>query len=96
MYEIRKTDIFASWLDSLTDTSGRARILARIKRLEGGHRGDVRNVGKDVSEMRIHCGPGYRVYFTHIGTMVILLLAGGDKSTQSKDIRQAMKMVENI
>ena len=96
MYEVRKTNVFMQWLDSMNDLGGRARILARIKLLEEGHPGDVVGVGAGVSEMRIHVGPGYRVYYTRIGTEVVLLLAGGDKSTQLADIRRAIRMAEHV
>jgi putative addiction module killer protein len=94
VYTVRKTEKFAKWLDSLTDLRGRARILARIERLACGHVGDVKPVGVGVVEMRINCGPGYRVYFTRVGKEIIVLLVGGDKSTQAADIRQAIRLVE--
>ena len=96
MVEIRKTERFASWLDGLRDLRGRARILARVERLATGHVGDVKNVGEGVSELRIDCGPGYRVYFTKQGRMVIILLAGGDKSSQKRDIKAAIQLAQNI
>lgn len=78
--EIRKTDAFAEWLDSLSDLRGRARIQARIERLAAGNPGDVAPVGEGVSELRISYGPGYRVYFKRRGRALVILLAGGDKS----------------
>jgi putative addiction module killer protein len=96
VYEIRKTDVFIKWLDSLNDLNGRARVLARIKRLESGHHGDAVSVGGGVLEMRIHFGPGYRIYYTRVGKEVILLLAGGDKSTQSADVKKAIRMTTKI
>ena len=81
MVEIRKTEVFAKWLDALGDVRARARILVRIQRLAGGNPGDVRPVGEGVSEMRIDHGPGYRVYFTKQGRQVVVLLAGGDKDS---------------
>ena len=96
MIEIRKTEVFAKWLDELRDLRGRARVLARIERLAAGNPGDVKPVGEGISEMRIDYGPGYRVYFKRRGRMLIILLAGGDKSTQSKDIRTAMRLVRNL
>lgn len=96
MYEIRQTEVFVKWLNSLNDLLGRTRILARIKRLEEGHHGDVVSVGGGVLEMRIHTGPGYRVYYSRVGNEVILLLAGGDKSTQASDVKKAIRMAENI
>ena len=96
MIEIRKTEVFAKWLDELRDLRGRARVLARIERLAAGNPGDVKPVGEGVSEMRIDHGPGYRVYFKRRGRTLIILLAGGDKSTQSKDIRTAMRLARNL
>ena len=86
MVEIRKTQIFAQWLDALSDLRARARIQARIERLTMGNPGDVRPVGEGVSELRIDYGPGYRVYFKKRGRALIVLLAGGDKNSQSRDI----------
>jgi putative addiction module killer protein len=96
MVEVRKTEIFANWLDGLDDLRARARVLARIERLAGGNPGDVKPVGEGVSEMRIDYGPGYRVYFTKIGRQVVLLLAGGDKKTQDADIKTAIKLAKNL
>jgi putative addiction module killer protein len=93
MIEIRKTDAFVEWLDGLQDI--RARILVRIERLTAGNPGDVRPVGEGVSEMRIDYGPGYRVYFKEIGQKVIIILAGGDKESQSKDIKIALRLSRN-
>lgn len=83
MIEIRKTDVFAQWLDGLRDIQARARVQARIERLAAGNSGDVEPVGEGVSELRINYGPGYRVYFKKRGRELIILLAGGDKSTQA-------------
>lgn len=96
MIEIRKTDIFAEWLDGLGDIQGRARIQARIERLAAGNPGDVEPVGEGVSELRINYGPGYRVYFKRRGQDLIILLAGGDKSTQAKDIKAALRLARNL
>ena len=96
MLEIRKTDIFVQWLDDLRDFQGRARVQARIERLAAGNPGDVEPVGEGVSELRIHYGPGYRVYFKKRGRELIILLAGGDKSTQVKDIKVAMRLARNL
>lgn len=82
---------FSKWLESLRDINARAKIRARLDRVEVGNLGDVRAVGKGVSELRINYGPGYRVYFGQIGTTIILLLCGGDKSSQDEDIRQAIE-----
>lgn len=89
MVEIRKTEIFAKRIDSLQDIHARARIQARIERLAMENSGDVKPVGEGVSEMRIDHGPGYRVYYIQRERTMILLLAGGDKSTQAKDIKTA-------
>ena len=96
MLEIRKTDLFVQWLDDLRDFQGRARVQARIERLAAGNPGDVEPVGEGVSELRIHYGPGYRVYFKKRGRELIILLAGGDKSTQVKDIKAALRLARNL
>lgn len=96
MIEIRKTDLFVEWLDSLRDVRARARVLVRIERLAAGNPGDVKAVAEGVSELRIDYGPGYRVYFTRRGRELIILLAGGDKSTQSGDIRIALRLARNL
>ena len=96
MVEIRKTDLFVQWLDDLSDFQGRARVQARIERLAAGNPGDVEPVGEGVSELRIHYGPGYRVYFKKRGRELIILLAGGDKSTQVKDIKAALRLARNL
>ena len=96
MTEIRKTQLFADWLDNLRDIQGRARILVRIERLAAGNPGDVQPVGDGVSEMRIHYGPGYRVYFAMRGQELVILLAGGDKSTQPKDIKTALRLAKEL
>jgi len=89
MIELIKTDVFDRWLRDLHDTRARAKVAARIKRLSLGNPGDVKPVGEGVSEMRIPYGPGYRVYYITRGPIVVVLLCGGDKSTQSNDIEQA-------
>lgn len=96
MLEIRKTDIYADWIDNLRDLQGRARILVRIERLAMGNPGDVKPVGEGVSELRINYGPGYRVYFTKQGHKIVILLAGGDKSTQAADIKTALRLARNL
>ena len=96
MIEIRKTERFARWIDGLRDIRGRARILARIERLAGGNPGDVKRIRGGISEMRIDHGPGYRVYFKKRGQELIILLAGGDKSTQAKDIEAALRLARNL
>jgi len=94
--EIRKTALFAEWLDGLRDLRARARVQVRIERLASGLVGDVKPVGESVSELRIDCGPGYRVYFTKRGAAVVILLAGGDKRTQAADIRTAQRLARNL
>ena len=96
MMEIRKTAVFAKWIDGLRDIRARARVLARIERLAMGHAGDVKPVGEGVSEMRIDCGPGYRVYFIRRGRELIILLAGGDKRSQRQDIQTALSLARNV
>ena len=96
MIEIRKTEIFAKWIDGLRDVSARARILVRIERLAEGNPGDVRPVGEGVSEMRIDYGPGYRVYYKKQGSKLVILLAGGDKRSQSRDIKNALNFAKNL
>ena len=96
MIEIRKTEQFAKWLDNLRDIQAKARVLVRIERLASGNAGDVKPVGEGVSEMRIDYGPGYRVYFVQRGSKLIILLAGGDKSSQSRDIKAAIRLVQNL
>lgn len=94
--EIRKTEVFARWVDELRDIRARARVLARIERLAAGNPGDVAPVGEGVSELRIDYGPGYRVYFKKRGRRLIVLLAGGYKSTQAKDIRAALRLARHL
>ncbi len=96
MAEIRKTEIFAKWLDGLDDIRARARILVRIQRLAAGNPGDVKPVGEGVSELRINYGPGYRVYYKKQGRSVVVLLAGGDKRTQSRNIKTALRLARNL
>ncbi len=96
MIEVRQTVVFAKWLDRLKDQRGRVRILARLDRLTLGNLGDVKPVGSGVSELRIAHGPGYRIYLVQRGTVLIILLCGGDKSTQSRDIARAKRMAEEL
>jgi putative addiction module killer protein len=96
MVDIKKTDVYARWLDNLRDIRARARVLARVERLAAGNPGDVKSVGEGVSEMRIDYGPGYRVYFTRRGNEIVILLAGGDKSTQDADIKTAQGLSRNL
>ncbi len=96
MIEIRKTEKYAQWLDGLRDIKARARIQIRVERLATGNAGDVKPVGEGVSELRIDYGPGYRVYFTKRGHELVILLAGGDKSTQANDIKTALRLAHNL
>lgn len=96
MIGIRKTEVFARWLDNLRDIHARARVQARIERLAAGNPGDVKPVGEGVSELRIDYGPGYRVYFRKRGRELIILLAGGDKSSQASDIKTALRLARNL
>ena len=93
MKEIRKTETFIKWLNALKDNTGKAFIIDRIYRLQDNSPGDSRFFG-DISEMRIHYGPGYRVYYKDTGKEIIILLCGGDKSTQKKDIIKAKKLAK--
>jgi putative addiction module killer protein len=94
--EVQETEVFSKWLGKLKDHQARARILVRIDRLLLGNPGDVAPVGEGVSEMRIHYGPGYRVYFVQHGEALTVLLAGGDKSTQGSDIQTALALAKEI
>ncbi|HPO07762.1 MAG TPA: type II toxin-antitoxin system RelE/ParE family toxin [bacterium] len=96
MVEIRKTEVFAQWLDGLRDIRARARIQVRIERLAAGNAGDTKPVGEGVSELRIDCGPGYRVYFKKRGRDLIILLGGGDKSTQARDIKTVLGLARDL
>ena len=96
MVEVRQTDIFAKWFDGLRDRRAKARIQARIDRVETGNFGDVAPVGEGVSELRIHYGPGYRVYFVQHGPVVIVLLSGGDKGSQNSDIIKAKEISRQL
>jgi putative addiction module killer protein len=93
---IRETDTYARWFARLKDREARARILVRIRRLSLGNAGDTKAVGGGVSELRIDYGPGYRVYFVRRGETLIVLLGGGDKSTQAADIRAALSLVRTV
>jgi len=94
--ELRQTEEFARWLGRLRDTRARARIRIRLDRLALGLPGDVKSVGAGVSELRIDYGPGYRVYFVRRGHALVVLLAGGDKTTQSRDIASAKRLAEHV
>ncbi len=94
--EVRQTDDYARWFSGLRDRQARARIDARIRRLSLGNPGDVRPVGEGVSELRIDYGPGYRVYFVQRGRELVILLAGGDKGTQDRDIQTALELARRL
>lgn len=96
MGAIRKTEVFARWLDGLRDLHARARIQVQIERLAAGNPGDVKPVAEGVSELRIDSGPGYRVYFTLRGCEMVILLAGGDKRTQATDIKAALRLARHL
>lgn len=96
MIEIRQTEEYARWFDKLRDRAARARVLVRIRRLSLGNPGDVAPVGEGVSELRVDYGPGYRVYFIHKGETLIVLLAGGDKRTQQRDIEKAKELARGL
>lgn len=96
MIDFEQSDLFSDWLGSIKDTIGKARLLARLRAAEHGNFGDCEPVGEAVYEMRVHYGPGYRMYFTRKHQVVYLLLAGGDKSTQKRDIQRAQSMARNI
>ena len=94
MAKVRRSSIFIRWLKRLKDRVAKALIVARVKRLEEGNPGDSGPIGEGLSEMRIHYGPGYRVYFKDTGKEIIILLCGGDKSTQQSDIIRAKKIAK--
>lgn len=96
MTTLLTTDTYSAWFTGLRDAQARARINARLRRAELGNFGDCEPVGEGVSEMRIHYGPGYRVYFVQRGLELVILLAGGDKSTQAKDIKTALKLAREL
>jgi len=94
--QIRETDSYARWFERLKDREARSRILVRIRRLSLGNPGDVKSVRGGSSELRIDYGPGYRVYFVPRGEALIVLLGGGDKSTQAADIRAAVSLARTV
>jgi putative addiction module killer protein len=96
MLEIYKTEEFSHWFSKLRDRQAKARIQARIDRLEQGHFGDVESVGGGVNELRIFYGPGYRIYFTQRSSVLVILLTGGDKSSQSNDIVKAKELAQQL
>ena len=96
MFTVRLTEQFRDWLDDLRDVRAQARIAARLRLAEAGNLGDWKPVGGEVSEMRVRFGPGYRLYFTRRQSIVIVMLAGGDKSSQARDIRRAQRILEQL
>lgn len=96
MYTVYKTNIFAEWFDSLKDQTAKNKIRIRIDRIEMGNLGDHHTIGDGVSELRITYGPGYRLYYIIRGRMIIILLCGGDKGTQTKDIKTAKKLAKEV
>ena len=96
MYLIKQTDIFTKWFTKLKDIQGKVAILRRIDRVKEGNFGDHKSVGNEVSELRITVGAGYRVYYTKIEDEIVILLVGGDKSSQSKDIEKAKKICKEL
>jgi len=96
MYSVLTTQRFDTWFDGLRDARAKRMVQMRVDRAEDGNFGDCEPVGEGISEMRIHYGPGYRVYFKRSGLEVLILLAGGDKSTQGKDIKAALKLAREL
>jgi putative addiction module killer protein len=96
MFEVLTTDEFDRWLSDLADERAKTKIASRVARLRFGNTGDVKPVGEGVSEMRVHDGPGYRVYYKQTNKTIIVMLCGGDKSTQEKDVRRAKKMAAEL
>ena len=96
MFSVRLTQEFQDWLDALRDRKGQVRVAARIRLAEAGNLGDWKPVGGEVSEMRVNFGPGYRLYFTRQGSLLIIMLAGGDKSSQHRDIKRAQRIVREL
>ena len=96
MFTVQLTSQFQDWLDSLGDQRAQVRIVARLRQAEAGNLGDWKAVGGEVSEMRVNFGPGYRLYFVRRGRILIVMLAGGDKSTQAADIRRARRILDQL
>jgi putative addiction module killer protein len=95
-YELRKTDIFDRWFSKLKDRSAKIKILARLDRVENGNFGDYKQIDKNLFELRIFFGPGYRIYYTIRGNTIVILLTGGKKATQSKDIEKAKALLNEL
>jgi len=96
MFEVRETAVYADWFAGLRDRNAKARINIRIRRLSLGNPGDVKPVGEGISELRVDYGPGYRVYFAQKADVLVVLLAGGDKATQDRDIRQSKALARDL
>jgi putative addiction module killer protein len=96
MFLVQQTEEFVAWLDALKDKRARVRIVARLRQAEAGNLGDWQPIEGGVSEMRINFGPGYRLYFTRRGQVILIMLNAGDKSTQQKDIRRALKLLAEL
>lgn len=96
MFTVRQTQEFQDWLDGLKDIKAQLRIVARLRLAEAGNLGDCKPVGNEVSEMRVAFGPGYRLYFTRRQNILIVMLAGGDKSTQARDLKRAQKILQQL
>lgn len=96
MFVVQQTQEFQDWLDGLKDLKAQLRIVARLRLAEAGNLGDWKPVGAEISEMRIAFGPGYRLYFTKRQNILIVMLAGGDKSTQARDIKRAQKILQQL
>jgi putative addiction module killer protein len=96
VFQIQQTEVFAVWLSSLRDAKGKARIVARVESARLGNLGDSKSLGGGLREMRVHVGPGYRLYFVQTGKLVLLLLCGGDKSTQKRDIEKARSLRKEL
>lgn len=96
MYIIKQTEMFSKWLYKLKDVQGKVSIIRRIERIKSGNFGDSKSVGDEIFELRITAGPGYRVYYTKRGDEIVILLIGGDKSTQSKDIAKAKHIKKEL
>jgi len=96
MFTVQQTQEFQAWLDALKDVKAQLRIVARLRLAEAGNLGDWKPVGHQVSEMRVAFGPGYRLYFTKRQNILIVMLAGGDKSSQARDIKRAQKLLQQL
>jgi putative addiction module killer protein len=96
MIEVRQTEVFTDWLGRLRDTRAQAKIAGRIARLADGNLGDVKSVGDGISELRVNFGPGYRLYFVRQGTAIVVLLCGGDKGSQGRDIKRAKALADQL